>query len=65
MLEWTDSIKLCSLGGTANLMEGLEEAISADKVKGLGEVNEMQCTGASAALCTSLGVDGGRRPCLP
>ena len=25
----------------------------------------MQCTGASATLCTSLGVDGGRTPCLP
>ena len=31
--------------GTANLTESLEEAISADKVKGLGEVNECNVQG--------------------
>ena len=31
--------------GTANLTESLEEAISAEKVKGLGEVNECNVQG--------------------
>ena len=36
--------------GTANLMESLEEAISADKVKGLSEINECNVQG----ICCSL-----------
>ena len=45
MLEWKDSIKPVQSWGTADLTESLKEAISADKVEGLGEVDECNVQG--------------------
>ena len=52
------------LGWAANLGQDSEEALSADKVECLCEIDERRHTGASAVPCASPEAGKGRRPCL-